>query len=501
MLLGACARPSPSLPRGETREATVIPKQAVGEAKTPAQALAVRQPVVAGKFYPADPNELERLVDSYLARASRSAGRPVALIAPHAGYIYSGQVAAYAFKQIEGQHYDVVVLLGTNHTSARFRDISVYAEGSFATPLGEVSVDTELAQRLLAAHKRIVFDPESHRQEHSIEVELPFLQRILENFKIVPIVVGASTLENCRILSDALAEVLVDRKALVVASSDMSHYPTYQDANRIDGRMLAAIESLDAEKVQQEDRACMGEGVSNLACTLCGLGPVMAAMMYARKVGANQATTLAYMNSGDTDTGTRSGVVGYGAVVFWRWEPVDLSAEEKTELLKIARQAIAARLQSKPTPSLSIRNPKLLQPSGAFVTLKKRGELRGCIGHILARDPLYLTVQAAAVSAATEDPRFSPLSARELDEIIIEISVLSPMQRIQNVEEIQVGTHGLYIRKGQRSGLLLPQVAPEQGWDRAAFLAGVCRKAGLPEDAWRTGDAALYSFTAQVFGE
>ena len=499
LLLSACANPTSSLPREATREAVVAPQQKGAEAGA-SVVPAARQPAVAGQFYPANPDELQRLVDSYLARATRVGGRPIALIAPHAGYVYSGQVAAQAFKQLEGQRYDVVVLLGANHTST-FRDISVYAEGSFATPLGDVPVDAALAQRLLTAHQRIVFNPEPHLREHSIEVELPFLQRTLGDFKIVPIIIGAPTMENCRILADALGQALAGRNALVVASSDMSHYPTYQDANRIDGRMLAAIESLDVERVQREDRACLSEKVNNLACTLCGLGPVMTAMMYARNVGANQATTLAYLNSGDVDASTRSRVVGYGAVMFWQWDAVQLDAEEQAELLKLARQAIAAHLQRKPKPSPDVKDPKLLQPSGAFVTLEKKGELRGCIGQIVARDPLYQTVQAAAISAATEDPRFPPCTARELDEITIEISVLSPMRRVQSVEEIQVGTHGLYIRKGQRSGLLLPQVAPEQGWDRAAFLAGLCRKAGLAEDAWRAPDAALYSFTAQVFGE
>ncbi len=461
----------------------------------------VRPPAVAGSFYPAQPDALEQTVRMYLARTSRVGVRPIALIAPHAGYTYSGPVAAAAFKQLEGQTYDVVVVLGTNHTTAGFEDIAAYAEGAYATPLGEVPVDTEVAQRLVAAHDRIVADVGPHVKEHSIEVVLPFLQETLGDFRVVPIIVGAPRMDNCRLLADALVAALADRRALVVASSDMSHYPAYEDAQRVDNRILAAIETLDPATVQAENDACLAAGTPNLACTLCGLGPVLTAMMYARDVGANQATTLLYQNSGDAAAGSRDRVVGYGAVMFWRWDALELTAAQQRQLLQLARAAIMAHLQGKPTPTPAPDDPALQAPGAAFVTLRKQGDLRGCIGQIIARDPLYQSVQQMAVAAATQDPRFPRVTAAEMDEISIEISVLSPMQRLRDVNEIEIGRHGLYLRQGYLSGLLLPQVPTEQGWDRAAFLEGICQKSGLPEGCWRNPATSLYTFSADVFAE
>jgi len=461
----------------------------------------VRPPAVAGSFYPAQPDALQQMVRTYLTRSARVGVRPIALIAPHAGYTYSGPVAAAAFKQLEGQSYDVVIVLGTNHTAAGFADIAVYAEGAYATPLGEVPVDTEVAQRLVAADERIVADAGPHSREHSIEVVLPFLQETLGAFRVVPIIVGAPDMDACRLLADALVAALADRRALVVASSDMSHYPTYEDAQRVDNRMLAAIETLDPVKVQEENEACLASATPNLACTLCGLGPVLTAMMYARDVGANQATTLLYQNSGDAAAGTRDRVVGYGAVMFWRWDAAALTAAQRQQLLQLARAAIVAHLQGKPAPTPACDDPVLQAPGAAFVTLRRQGELRGCIGQIVARDPLCQSVQQMAVAAATQDPRFPRVTLAEMDEISIEISVLSPMQRLRDVNEIEIGRHGLYLRRGYLSGLLLPQVPTEQGWDRAAFLAGICQKSGLADTCWQEPATSLYTFTAEVFAE
>ena len=186
--------------------------------------------------------------------------------------------------------------------------------------------------------------------------------------------------------------------------------------------------------------------------------------------------------------------------MLWRYEPPDLSTEERDRLLSIARESIAQYLTAGTLPEPRVGKPDLLRKSGAFVTLEIEGELRGCIGQIQARDPLYSTVQQSAVSAATQDPRFSPLSEDELGRVTIEISVLSPLKRVTDVEEIEVGTHGLLISAERGQGLLLPQVAAEEGWSRDEFLQAVCRKAGLPQGAWRDG-AALYTFTAIVFGE
>jgi AmmeMemoRadiSam system protein B/AmmeMemoRadiSam system protein A len=462
----------------------------------------VREPAVAGTFYPDDPDELATMVDAFLESVEDTYGDPIALIVPHAGYVYSGWVAGYAFKELEGVAYDTIVIIGPNHRHATFQDISVYARGAFRTPLGLIPVDEEIAQALLDMDEHIVFKPDVHAAEHSIEVELPFLQRIYQDLEIVPVVIGQPTEENIEILTEALVEVLDDRKALIVASSDMSHYPPYDDAVRVDSATLAAMETMDPQALLSTIKDSMTSAIPNLGTCLCGEGPVLTAMKVAVRLGANQVTVLRYANSADSPfvAGDRSRVVGYGAVMFWRYEPPHLTAVEKDRLLTIARESIAQHLEDGAVPEFNVTEPSLLRKSGAFVTLERAEELRGCIGHILARQALHATVQQAAVSAATEDPRFPRLSPEELDEITIEISVLSPLRRVTHTESIEVGRHGLVIVAEGRSKLLLPQVASEEGWTREEFLEAVSRKAGLANDAWRQG-AALYTFTAIVFAE
>jgi AmmeMemoRadiSam system protein B/AmmeMemoRadiSam system protein A len=509
--VAACA------PAAATPPGTATSAAKPTETPAPPSSEDIRQPVAAGQFYPGDPDTLKAMVDSFLAQAGEKAqGEPVGLVVPHAGYVYSGQVAAYAFKQVEGVQYDAVVVIGTNHQDPYFNGLSVWARGAFKTPLGLVPVDEELAQALLEADSRIVFDKGVHSQEHSIEVELPFLQRVLPDAKIVPLIVGEPSEENEKTLADALVKVLKGKRALIIASSDMSHYPAYGDAVRVDGEVLKAIAGMDPAQVRAAISKEMSAGVANLGTCLCGEGPVLAAMMAARGLGANQATVLKYANSGDVPLGERNQVVGYGAVMFWRGDrsassfappsaptpppPAPLSAEEKKTLLTLARNTLNSFLRSNTTPSFSSTDPGLLQERGAFVTLTERGSLRGCRGAMMAQKPLYLTVEQAAILSALDDPRFPPVAAEELGEIRLEISVLGPLEPIGDVNEIEVGTHGLLIVKGQNQGVFLPQVPVEQGWDRDQYLQELCAKAGLPESCWLQ-DAQLYIFTAEVFGE
>ena len=523
MLVTACAGPTATPAPTGTPEPTVAIAPTV--MPTPSE---VRMPVVAGQFYPDDAEQLSAMIDTFLAQVEKVGAEgqePIAVIVPHAGYIFSGQVAAYAFKQIEGVDYQAIVVVGTNHSAPGFNRVSVYAEGAFETPLGLAPIDTELAKALIAADERIVFDRGAHQDEHSIEVELPFLQKLYPGHAIVPVIVGEPSPENCQALSEALAKVLSGQKALIVASSDLSHYPSYDDARRVDMATLAAIETMDPQRLTETISEYMSERIPNLGTLCCGEGPIRVAMMAAKKLGANQATVLRYANSGDTPFGDWDQVVGYGAVMFWKGEenltdpslrlrtsfalsappgppqePTTLNSNERDKLLVIARQTIAQFLETGTVPRFDVSEPNLFQERGAFVTLQKQGELRGCIGNLVPRRPLYLTIQNVAISAAVADRRFSPVTREELTDISIEISVLSPIEPIADVSEIEVGRHGLIIVKGQNQGVLLPQVATEQNWERGEFLRQICLKAGLPEDAWQEG-AQLYIFTAEVFGE
>jgi AmmeMemoRadiSam system protein B/AmmeMemoRadiSam system protein A len=500
-LLSACHVPDQGTP---SVTEPVVPTESL-PSPTPRRSVSfssVRSPAVAGAFYPAEPVQAKAVLDQYMAPVQPVDGIPMALIVPHAGWVYSGPVAAYAYRQIEGIAYETIVIIGPNHSDPTFDAISVYAEGAFETPFGPVPIDEALAAELLAAHERIVFDRDVHRQEHSIEVQLPFLQQVCPDCFFVPILIGQPTPENLDVLTTALVQALRGKQALVIASSDLSHYPNYKDAVQVDTQSLAAIETMDAEQVSAAMSAQMTQGVPGLVTCACGEGPIIVAMRVTQALGADHVRVLRYANSGDA-SGDHSRVVGYAAVMFWHWQPPEFSAAQQTELLSIARRSLENHLASGQEPMLAPpADPALNRRLGAFVTLKLDGELRGCIGHMYGDVPLFETIAQATVDAAANDPRFPPLPRDQLEEIEIEISVLAPFKRVRDVHdetEIQVGRHGLYLLYGQQRGVLLPQVPVEQGWDRAQFLEQICFKAGLPGDCWER--ATLYTFTAQVFAE
>jgi len=502
LLLSACAGqpPSPTTP-------TLTPVVTTPTQPTPTVPPGrIRPAVVAGSWYPDDANELAQMMDEMLAAVEPVDGVPIGLIVPHAGYVYSGPVAAVGFRQLEQGEYDVAVIIASDHQPPISAPISVWAEGGFETPLGVVPVDVDLAQALVEADPRITFDAAAHEGEHPIEIELPFLQRVCPACSIVPVLMGAADEETVRALADALLEALPGRRAVVIASSDLSHYPTYDDALVVDGATLGAIETGDPARVRETVGALMAAGFSNLVTCACGEGPILVTMRIAQGLGADTVTVLRYANSGDV-SGDHSQVVGYGAVMLWRYEPPDLTEAQREELLALARAAIEEHLKTGQVPDYETDDPALTRRSGAFVTLKEGGDptglgasLRGCIGHTRPDQPLYQVVQRMAVAAATSDPRFPPLTQEELAGITIEISVLSPFRRVADVEQVEVGTHGLVIFKDGQQGLLLPQVPVEQGWDREAFLGNLCFKAGLPLGCWQEG-ASIYAFTAIVFGE
>jgi AmmeMemoRadiSam system protein B/AmmeMemoRadiSam system protein A len=493
-LLVSCAMPALPAP-------TAVPTAApVPTIATPPLA-EIRPPAFAGSFYPDDPAQLQSMVDDLLDAAEQLPQEPMAIIVPHAGYVYSGAVAAAGFKQLEGRQYDAVVVLAGNHRTPGFERISVWPTGAYSTPLGLVPVDSALAQAIVDADpQHIIADRGSQLPEHSIEVELPFLLRAYGPAPFVPIMIGEQSAENCQALVAALVKVLRGKRALLIASSDMSHYASYEDAVQVDRATLFAISSFDPQAVTENTKAWLARGVNNLVCTLCGEGAVVTAMMVAQELGANRASVLQYANSGDSPYGDKSQVVGYGAAMFWREESTMLNEEEKAMLLRMARETLQQYLTKETIPQYDVTQPGLKGAWGAFVTLQEKGDLRGCIGHMWSNEELYLLVQQMAIAAATEDPRFMPVQADELPDIDIEISVLSPMQLVKDVSEIEVGRDGLYIVSGPYAGVLLPQVATEWGWDRDEFLREVCLKAGLPTDAWKKG-ATLYRFSAQVFGE
>ncbi|MBM3254676.1 MAG: AmmeMemoRadiSam system protein B, partial [Candidatus Omnitrophica bacterium] len=445
----------------------------------------IKKPIASGTFYPASREELVKMVDKFIEEADVKSEKKdiIGAVVPHAGYIYSGRIAGYTYRAIKDKTFRVVVLIGPSHFEF-FDGISVYNIGAFQTPLGNVEIDTEFANKLIKENPKVSFYPRAFRQEHSLEVQFPFLQRALKDFKIVPILIGNSSFENCKILAESLVSVIGNRKdVLIIASTDLSHYHNYEDAVRIDTLTLSEISKLDPKN--------FFEDLSTENVELCGGGAVLTLMIASRTLGAGDLKILKYANSGDV-TGDRLKVVGYASGIITRGiqkgdEQEMLNESQKSRLLYIARYSIENYLKTDSKPQLLETDPKLVENKGAFVTITKHNQLRGCIGSIYPTLPLYRTISDMAIEAATNDPRFPPLILEELDEIDLEISVLSPLEKIDDISKIKVGTHGLLIRKGFYSGLLLPQVAAEYSSTREEFLEHTCYKAGLNKDAWKKG--------------
>jgi MEMO1 family protein len=479
----------------------------------------IRRPVWSGQFYDSDKDTLSRMLDQYLSSAEAGVpvhGRIRALIVPHAGYVYSGKTAAAAYRLVKGSDVETVVIVGPSHRVG-FEGCSIYPRGGFETPLGVAEVDAPLAQAL-SRESGFAFIPEAHAEEHSLEVQVPFIQKTLPRAKIVPVVMGIPSEETVRTLAGALAKVLKDRKALVVASTDMSHFLRKSEANALDKNTIALVAGLKTNVLLRK--------IERNENILCGGAAVVAALLYAQSLGEARATILDYADSADAG-GAEDRVVGYfaaavttveknpgsgrlgpllaGAGMLAAWAPspqaaFSLSVEEKKELLRLARQAVELYVRERKILTYETADPNLKAEKGAFVTLRKRGDLRGCIGFIEAVYPLHRAVLQCAVYAATEDSRFDPVSADELKALDYEISVLTPLRKIDNPGLVEVGKHGLVIAQGGRRGLLLPQVPIENGWDREEFLAQACLKAGLPSGAWKKG-AEVFVFEAIVFHE
>lgn len=461
-----------------------------------ASASNVKSADLAGSWYPASKVELETMLEGYIAQASpeKIEGKILALISPHAGYQFSGPVAAYGFKSVTGLPIKTVIIIGFSH-KRYFDGISVYNSGVFSTPLGEIQIDEALAGSIIACDKRISFHPELFGSENSIEMQLPFIQLALPDARIVPIILGGRSFDDAVILSDALAALLNSRDdCLIVASTDMSHYHEYDKANVIDGKTVSILSGMKAREIYGAETT--GE------CEICGIMPVTALLLTAEKLGYDSLKVLKYANSGDT-YGDKSRVVGYvSAVIYKKKETSMLNDTERKRLLQIARESISLYVTENKKKKFEEKDRVLNEELGAFVTLRENGELRGCIGNMVGRGPLCQTIADMAIEAATGDPRFSRLLPAELDKIDIEISVLSPLKRVKSHQEIKIPGHGVLVKKGFSSGVYLPQVAEEAGWNKEEFLTSLCgQKAGMDPYAWKDPTTELYVFNAEVFGE
>jgi AmmeMemoRadiSam system protein B/AmmeMemoRadiSam system protein A len=451
----------------------------------------------AGTWYPGTDQELRQQINTFLQNAELHIdGEIYGLVSPHAGYIYSGPVAACAYYTIQNQTFNDIIVIGPSHHYG-FIGVSVDTMAGRITPLGKVDFDLDLARAIIAQDKRIKYDPYAHNEEHSVEIQIPFLQVVQKELHLIEIVMGTQDMETCTILSDALVNACKGKRVLLIASSDLSHFHRQDAAEELDDRVI--------EAVTQYDPKMLFNRLQTDSCEACGGGPIITVMMATKALGANTSRALKYATSGTVTGDYSHGVVGYLAAVFYKTHDTDIgidlgfSAAEKTQLKDIARRSIEAAVKGTKQPQFKNMTGKLLDPYGVFVTLNKRGNLRGCIGRIIGDQPLYLSCQQMAIAAALEDPRFNPVRKDELDDLTIEISILTPPERITDFSKITIGPDGLIISKGYNRGLLLPQVAVEYGWTVEEFLEQTCHKAGLPSNAYESPDAEVYKFSAEVF--
>ena len=470
-----------------------------------------RRPAVAGQFYPADVRQLKADVENYFRDSEPHKFKNVcAVISPHAGYVFSAKVAASAFNQLdENADYERIFILASSH-HYQFDGASVYCEGNFEMPYGEEKVDLSLCRQLVEENPDIFTDnPSPHFEEHAIEVQLPFLHyKLKKSYQIVPIVIATSKPETCARIAKALKPYFTDRNLFVV-STDFSHYPDYVNAKQVDAATQEAVVSNDPQKLLTVLAENRKKKIPNLLTSLCGWTSVLTLLYITKDIPSCSYHAVEYRNSGDERTyGDRSQVVGYWGIVVVKngaSKKVDefvLTETDKKTLLAEARRSIENLFHSDSNTKidLSVCSDAIYAHCGAFVTLNMDGNLRGCIGMIESDDPLIHTIRKMAVAAAKHDYRFPPVTEEELRRIEIEISVLSPLKKISDVSEIELGKHGIYIRKGWSSGVFLPQVADETGWSLEEFLGHCARdKAGIGWDGWKQAD--IYIFTATVFSE
>ncbi|NQT53842.1 AmmeMemoRadiSam system protein B [bacterium] len=481
----------------------------------------VREPIAAGTFYESDPAKLRAQVDDFLAMGAENVERQqrvIALVAPHAGYVYSGRCAGHAYAAVKGQTYKRVVLLAVNHRGRNFRGASILDVDTYRTPLGDIPVDTA-ACKLLLKSSLIHTEPSAHRREHSLEVHLPFLQRAIGSFRLVPIVTGFLEEGDFPLLAATIRQV-VDNDTLVVESTDFTHYGRAFGFTPFRKDVRDNIEKLDKgaiDLILSRDAAGFWDYVQGRAIkpTICGRHPLR--VLIHMLPDDAEGKLVCYYCSGDAERNyTHS--VSYASIVFAapkRWSgawsaPTTVSTrktksggpslEAQQRLLEIARQTLVSVVNARGVPGVKEDSPELQGKNGVFVTLKRLGKLRGCIGCFESSKPLYQTVARETRASALEDLRFKPVMPKELREIEIEVSVLSASRPIANPLDWEFGTHGIIVKRGPFHATFLPQVA-DHFKSKEQMLAACCRKAGLTDDAWKDPKTQVKIYDAFVFNE
>jgi AmmeMemoRadiSam system protein B/AmmeMemoRadiSam system protein A len=420
----------------------------------------IRPPVVAGQFYPDSPDYLRSVIAEMVDRGAEKV-EAIGLVCPHAGYAFSGPVAGATISRVNLK--DTFILVGPNHTGYG-KPLSIMADGSWKTPLGEVEIDSELAKHILSISSYLVDDELAHLSEHSLEVQLPFLQYLKPDIKIVPIVLAYTGMPVYKEIGLEIARAIkeLNRQVVILASSDMTHYESQESAKEKDTQAIDAILSLDEDELMRR--------VEELNISMCGYAPTVVLISAARELGANKAELVRYQTSGDT-TGDYTSVVGYAGVIITGMSP----------LVQLARSAVEAYVTEGTVPEVQEFTPEMEGKAGVFVSIHKQGELRGCIGTYQPTQPdVAREVITNAVGSATRDPRFPSIVPDELGDLDYSVDVLTPPEPVQSMDELDIKKYGVIVESDFRRGLLLPDL---EGVSSVQEQVDICRlKAGIAPD-------------------
>jgi len=421
----------------------------------------IRQAVVAGQFYPAQAAKLREMIRGMVDEKAEKE-TVIGLVLPHAGYIYSGPVAGATISRVRFK--GTFIIIGPNHTGMG-KPMSIMTQGTWETPLGQVEIDSALAKKILATSKHLQDDSRAHQHEHSIEVQLPFLQYFKKDVRIVPIAIAYADPTAYKELGREIAQAVKSLKTavVIVASSDMSHYEPQQQAQLKDSQAIEAILKLNEDELLRR--------VSQLNISMCGYAPTVALITAAKELGARQAELVRYQTSGDT-TGDYSSVVGYAGIIL----------KGMSKLVKLAKETVETYVkEGKISESPKRLPPEMKKKAGVFVSIHKLGGLRGCIGTFEPQEAnVALETITNAVSSATRDPRFSPISPEELKDLEYSVDVLTPPEPIESEDQLNPRKYGCIVECGPRRGLLLPDL---RGVDTVDYQISICRqKAGIMPD-------------------
>jgi len=422
----------------------------------------IRNPVVAGQFYPASPDQLESMIESMVDETAIKED-VIGLVSPHAGYIYSGPVAGAVLSKIKFK--DTFIIMGPNHTGMG-KPLSIMTKGTWQTPLGEVEIDSELGARILATSSHLEEDHVAHQYEHSIEVQLPFLQYFKKDIKIVPIVLAYSTEATYKEIGKEIAKAIKDlnKEAVIIASSDMTHYESQESAQYKDNQAIAAILDLNEDELLKR--------VDELNISMCGSASTVSLISAAKELGATDAELVRYQTSGDV-TGDYSAVVGYAGLI--------IKKVEMSPLARLAKKTVETYVQEGQAPEPEELAPEMKQKAGVFVSIHKSGELRGCIGTFEPNQKnVAEEIIANAISSATRDPRFPPVAPDELKDLDYSVDVLTKPEPIASKDQLDPKRYGVIVEAGWQRGLLLPDL---EGVDSVDYQIDICRqKAGIEPD-------------------